>query len=64
MVSREVQFAFGGTLVLAALFPLAIAVLGSYPLLNLGLLINAGGLGLLMGFLGFFLMGSALFRSQ
>ena len=64
MVSREIEFAIGGLLLLAALFPLSIAILGNYPMLNLGLLINFGGIGLLVGFLGFLLIGTALFKNE
>jgi len=64
MVSREVEFALGGTLILASLIPLGIAVLGSIPSLNFGLLVNFGGLGIAIGFIGFFLIGQALFRRE
>ncbi len=64
MVSREAEFGIGGTLILASLIPLGIAILGNMPLLNLGLLVNFGGMGILMGFIGFFLIGLALFRRE
>ena len=64
MVSRETEFALGGLLVLASLIPITIAILGNTPLLNIGLLTNFGGLGLCIGFIGFYLMGFALFRSE
>ena len=63
MVSQESQFAIGGTLVLTSIIPIAIAILGSFPALNLGLLINFGGIGLAIGFAGFYLVGLALFRN-
>ena len=64
MVSRETEFALGGLLVLASLIPISIAILGNIPLLNIGLLTNFGGLGLGIGFLGFYLIGLALFRTD
>lgn len=63
MVSREIEFAAGGFLVLTSLIPLAIAIIQNISVLNIGLLINIGGLGLCIGFAGFYLMGSALFRT-
>ena len=62
MVSREIEFAIGGTLVLASMIPVGIAIFGSMPSLNLGLVVNFGGMGIAMGFIGFFLVGLALFR--
>ncbi|MGD9395247.1 MAG: hypothetical protein PVJ05_02345 [Candidatus Thorarchaeota archaeon] len=64
MVSREVEFAIGGTLILAGLIPLEIAIIGNIPSLNLGLLVNFGGIGIAMGFIGFFLVGLALFQRE
>lgn len=64
MVSRETEFAIGGLLILASLIPISIAILGSFPSLSLGLIVNFGGLGLVLGFLGFYLVGTALFRNE
>ena len=63
MVSRETEFGIGGALVLASLIPIAIAILGSFPTLNPGLIINFGAIGIILGFIGFYLVGTALFRS-
>jgi hypothetical protein len=64
VVSREIEFAFGGLLILAGLIPIAIVILGSIPILNLGLIINFCGIGLVLGLLGFYLIGTALFRRE
>ena len=64
MVSRETEFAIGGLFILTSLIPISIAILGSFPSLNLGLIFNFGGLGLVLGFLGFYLVGTALFRNE
>jgi len=62
--SRETEFAIGGLLILASLIPISIAMLGSFPILSLGLFVNFGGFGLILGFLGFYLVGTALFRNE
>jgi len=64
VVSRETEFAIGGLFILASLIPISIAILGSFPSLILGLIVNFGGLGLVLGFLGFYLVGTALFRNE
>jgi hypothetical protein len=64
VVSRETEFAIGGLLILASLIPISIAIQGIFPTLSLGLIVNFGGLGLILGFLGFYLVGTALFRSE
>jgi len=64
VVSRETEFAIGGLLILASLIPTSIAIQGIFPTLSLGLILNFGGLGLILGFLGFYMVGTALFRSE
>ncbi len=63
MVSRETEFGIGGALVLASLIPLAITILGSTPTFNPLFIINFGGIGIAIGFIGFYLIGAALFRA-
>ncbi len=63
LVFREIKFSIGGVLILMALLPIGIAVLGNVPELNVGLLINFGGLGLVIGFVGFYMVAEALFGS-
>lgn len=64
MIHRVSEFALGGFLILAGLIPIGIGILGSVPTLNLGLVFNFGGIGLVLGLLGFYLVGDALFRSE
>jgi hypothetical protein len=64
LVSREIEFAIGGLFILIGLIPLEIAIIGNIPTLNLGLLTNFGGIGLALGFLGFYMIGSAFFRNN
>ncbi|MFW9976387.1 MAG: hypothetical protein ACFFDQ_14035 [Candidatus Thorarchaeota archaeon] len=63
MVSRETEFGIGGAMVLASLFPIAIAIMGNFPTINPGLIVNFGVIGVLLGFLGFYMIGAALFRT-
>ena len=49
---------------LVSIISVAIAVIGSFPAVNVGVLINFGGTGLATGFAGFYLIGIALFRDQ
>lgn len=63
-MSREVTFAIGGALIIAGLIPIAIAILASVPVLNMGLLGNFGGIGIVLCFLGFYLIGTTIFDSQ
>jgi len=64
VVSRETEFAIGGLLILASLIPISIAIQGIFSTLSLRLIVNFGGLGLILGFLGFYLVGTALFRNE
>ena len=64
MVSRETEFAIGGMLILSSMIPITVAILGSVPTLNLGLIVNFGLMGLVIGFIGFYMMGTALFRNM
>jgi len=61
LVSREIKFSIGGLLILMALLPIGIAILGNVPALNVGLLISWGVPGLLVGFVGFYMIADALF---
>jgi len=63
-LSRNIKFSLGGVLILVAFLFIGIVILGSFPTLNLGLLINFGGLGLLLGFLGFYMIADALFSEN
>ncbi|KXH76873.1 MAG: hypothetical protein AM326_06400 [Candidatus Thorarchaeota archaeon SMTZ-45] len=63
MVSRETEFGIGGAFVLASIIPIGIALLGNFPTLNPGLIVNFGLTGVVIGFIGFYLIGTALFRS-
>ena len=64
MIHRATEFALGGFLILASLIPLGIGILGGVPTFNLGLIFNFGGIGLVLGLFGFYLVGDALFRSE
>jgi hypothetical protein len=64
VVSKATEFAVGGMLILVSLIPIGISILASVPQLYLGVIIDFGGLGVILGFLGFYLMGTALFRSD
>jgi len=44
-MSRTIKFSLGGMLVLLSLLPISIAILGNFPTINLGLLMNIGGIG-------------------
>lgn len=48
---------------MAGLIPLEIAISASVPVLNLGLLFNLGTTGLVIEFVGFLLVGNALFQT-
>jgi len=63
LVSREIKFSIGGLLILMAFLPIGITILGNVPALNVGLLINWGVPGLLIGFAGFYMIADALFGS-
>ena len=62
MVSRSIRFSFGGVFILIAFLMLMITALGSTPVLNIAFIMNFGSLGLVFGFLGFFLIATALFE--
>jgi len=62
LASRVIRFSFGGLLILLALMLIEIAILAD-PAVNIGILINIGGPGLLFGFLGFYLIADALFTT-
>lgn len=64
MVSRATEFAIGGMLILVSLIPIGISILANVPQFYLGIIIDFGGLGVILGFLGFYLMGTALFASD
>ncbi len=63
MVSQEIRFSVGGLLILSALMLIGIAILANVLVLNPGVLLNIGGIGLLIGFLGFYLIANAMFKS-
>ena len=63
VVSRETEFGIGGAFLLASLIPIAITILGSATTFNPLFIINFGGIGIAIGFIGFYLMGAALFRA-
>ncbi len=50
-------------MVLASLIPIAIAIMGNFPTINPGLIVNFGVTGVVFGFLGFYMIGTALFRT-
>jgi hypothetical protein len=62
MVLREIRFSIGGALVLVSLLIILITALGNVPMLNPGLIFNLGLLGVAIGFIGFFLIATAIFE--
>jgi len=64
LASNKIKFSLGGLLILVSLIPIGIAILANVPTLNLGLMLNIGGIGVLIGFLGFYLIAEALFSSN
>ena len=63
VVSRETEFGIGGAFVLASLIPIAITIIGSTQTVNPLFIVNFGGIGIAIGFIGFYLIGAALFRA-
>lgn len=63
MVSRETEFGIGGAMVLASLIPIATAIMGNFPTINLGLIVNFGVIGVVICFMGFYMISTALFRT-
>ncbi|MFW9962235.1 MAG: hypothetical protein ACFFCX_01600 [Candidatus Sifarchaeia archaeon] len=61
MVARETEFGISGAMVLASLIP--IAIMGNFPTINLGLIVNFGVIGVVIGFMGFYMIGTSLFRT-
>ncbi len=63
MVSRETEFGIGGAMVVASLIPIAIAIMGNFPTINPALIVNFGVIGVVLSFMGFYMIGAAIFRT-
>jgi hypothetical protein len=64
VADRAIEFAIGGALILMSLIPIGLAILSSATYLNTGALGNLGGIGIAIGLIGFYLIGSALFTRE